>query len=232
LISLQIVDALRSNRISTTQVCDALGKKGAIQGVVPITPGMYAVGPVHYVFANSGSNASLHEQIQAVPPGFIIFVDAVDCGDQAVFGDIVAKYLHLYKGAVAIVTNGNVRDAHSLLRSRVPVWSIGRTPIGCVNERIKPNKSQLEQIAQNKNVFSNSILVCDDSGVALIEERQVTSSFLDKLEAIELQEDIWYFCIDTLKWSTYETIVQKRYLAEPGSLPAILRHRMSALDSL
>jgi peptide-methionine (S)-S-oxide reductase len=36
--------------------------------------------------------------------------------------------------------------------------------------------------------------------------KQINEELLSKLEFIELQEDIWYYCIDTLKWSTYKTI--------------------------
>ena len=42
--------------------------------------------------------------------------------------------------------------------------------------------------------------------------------FLEKLDFIELQEDIWYHCIDTKKWSTFETVCLKKYM-DTGLLP-------------
>jgi 4-hydroxy-4-methyl-2-oxoglutarate aldolase len=228
----EVIETLRGNRISSTQVCDVLGRSGSIPGILPISAGSYVAGPVHYVFANSGSNADLHEQIKDVPAGCIVFVDAIDCDGKAVFGDIVAKYLHLYKKALAVVTNGMIRDAHSLIRSGIPVWSAGRTPIGCINTPIPLNKEQEDYISAQRGLFEGSLMICDDTGVALIGSSRVEPGLLRGLEAIELQEDIWYFCIDTLKWSTYDTIVLKRYLHDPSVLPANLRDRLSDLESL
>ena len=34
----------------------------------------------------------------------------------AIFGDIVAKYLLLYKGSEGIIVNGFVRDVHTLIK--------------------------------------------------------------------------------------------------------------------
>lgn len=228
----EIVEALRGNRISSTQVCDVLGRSGSIPGILPMSSGSYVAGPVHYVFANSGSNAELHKQIVDVPTGSIVFVDAIDCDGKAVLGDIVAKYLHLYKKVLAVVTNGMIRDAHSIIRSGVPVWSAGRTPIGCINSPIPLKKEQRDYIASQRLLFDGSVMICDDTGIALITSSRIEPELLRGLEAIELQEDIWYFCIDTLKWSTYDTIVLKRYLHDTSVLPANLRDRLNDLESL
>ena len=63
-------------------------------------------------------------------------------------------------------------------------------------------------------MFQGSVAVCDDSGVVIVPKEQVTEDFYDKLVKIELQEDIWYDCIDRKKWSTYRTICLKEYLSE------------------
>ena len=59
-------------------------------------------------------------------------------------------------------------------------------------------------------------MVCDDSGVALIEKQEITEKLFDRLKYIELQEDIWYYCMDSLKMSTFDIICEKKYLSEPG----------------
>jgi len=64
--------------------------------------------------------------------------------------------------------------------------------------------------------FDKGIMVCDDSGVVLIEESGIKKELIEKLNFIELQEDIWYFCIDTHKMSTYEVVCQKKYLDVEG----------------
>ena len=45
------------------------------------------------------------------------------------------------------------------------------------------------------------------------------SGMLKKLEKIELQEDIWFFCLDTLKWDTKKIVCDKDYLKETKMIP-------------
>jgi hypothetical protein len=55
-------------------------------------------------------------------------------------------------------------------------------------------------------------MVCDDSGVVKIPKDKINEKLLIKLHFVEFQEDIWFYCIDTLKMSTYDTVVLKKYL--------------------
>ncbi|NWP75080.1 RraA family protein, partial [Escherichia coli] len=64
--------------------------------------------------------------------------------------------------------------------------------------------------------YHDSIAVCDDSGVVIIPKAHHNQAFLDKLDWIEEQEDIWFDCIDRRKWSTFETVCLKRYQGEEG----------------
>ena len=54
-------------------------------------------------------------------------------------------------------------------------------------------------------------MVCDDSGVVIIPKEQITEDMLQKLIAIEEQEDIWFDCIDRRKWDTFDTVCLKKY---------------------
>lgn len=58
---------------------------------------------------------------------------------------------------------------------------------------------------------NGSIMVCDDSGVVIIPKEQITEDMLQKLIAIEEQEDIWFDCIDRRKWDTFDTVCLKKY---------------------
>jgi hypothetical protein len=49
---------------------------------------------------------------------------------------------------------------------------------------------------------------------------------LNRLQLIEDQEDLWSFCINTLKWSTYKTIVEKAYLSDSSEIPEHLRNKI------
>jgi len=39
----------------------------------------------------------------------------------------------------------------------------------------------------------------------------MNEKFLQKLDWIEEQEDIWFDCIDRLKWDTFDTVCLKKY---------------------
>ena len=104
----KIISEISDNRISTVEVCDTLNKSGSIDGVIPLSPGQFAVGEAFYVYASEESNHDLHSQISRAPQDSIVFIDVINCNGRAPVGDIMAKYLHLYRKVKAIVVNGPV----------------------------------------------------------------------------------------------------------------------------
>ena len=75
--------------------------------------------------------------------------------------------------------------------------------------RSKLLKKHLEKI--DKHLPNVKIIVADDSGCTLIKENEQNEDLKKRLELIELQEDIWYYCTDTLKMNTFDTICKKNY---------------------
>ena len=226
----RMINTLERNRISTVEVADALGKSGVLAGISPLNQRRFAVGEVHYIYTWDESNWPLHEQITHVPEDSIVFIDSYQCGDKALFGELVAKYLLLYRKAQAIVTNGPVRDAHRMLKEGWPIWCQGVTPLGCHNRAVPLHPEVVAWSEQRRTALEGGILVCDDSGCPLIAPELITPDTLRKLEFMELQEDIWFYCIDTLKWSTFDTVCLKRYLEDKNVLPPLLRERLAEFD--
>ena len=225
----QIISCIEQNRISSTEVADALDKSGVLDSILPINYGKHVSGRVKYIYAFNESNWPVHEQIRDIDENCIIFVDAFNCSNKAIFGDLVAKYLILYKRAKAIVVNGPLRDIPNLRKDGYPIWCTGFTPLGCYNRPVDLTPDLESIIEKRKNKFENGILTCDDSGCTLIENRLIDNEILHKLELIELQEDIWFYCIDTLKWDTYETICLKKYLTNMDVLPPILQDKVKEI---
>ncbi len=207
----KMVEKIRQNRISTTEVADCLGKTGALPGVSPLNPRHFRVGPVFFAYAYNDSNWELHQQLEQVRPGDIVVIDIPDGSQKAIFGSLVTKYIMLYKQASAVVLNGYARDGHTLVKENYPVWCKGLSPVGFFNRK---NEDPVDQhwLKQRKEHFEGAIAVCDDSGVVVIPKAHVTDEFMLKLDFIELQEDIWFYCIDVKKWSTYDTVCLKKYL--------------------
>lgn len=213
-INEKIINYITKNRVSTTEVADCLGKAGVVENVLPLNRGHFAVGEIQYLYAIQDSNWSVHEDLDVMPTtDKIIFIDAIDVHGRAIIGDIVSKYILLYMGNKAIVCTGKMRDAHYLIKENYPIWCNGVSPVGCFNKPV--NRAEFDQIIEErKKRFQNTIAVCDDSGVVVIPHNQITEEFYNKLVEIELQEDIWYDCIDRRKWSTYKTICLKEYLKQ------------------
>lgn len=211
IINEKIISYIKKNRVSSTEVADALGKKGAVSGIQAINRGHFCVGNIFWAYAYGGSNWDIHEQIQNVKEGDVVFIETFECGDKAIFGELASKFLLLYKQAASIVVVGNLRDAHRLTKENWPIWCQGFNPIGCVNN--KPIKTINPQVIKERNeIYNGGIAVCDDTGVVLIKKEEVNEELYKKLEFIEEQEDIWFDCIDRKKMTTFETVCLKKYL--------------------
>jgi 4-hydroxy-4-methyl-2-oxoglutarate aldolase len=206
----RIVDKIKRNRISTTEVADCLDKSGVVPGVAALNRGHFRVGRVFWAYAYNESNWEVHEQIRRAGEGDIVLVETFDCGERAIFGELVAKFLVLYRQVAGIVVQGQLRDIPRLYKEDWPIWATGGNPVGCFN---RENEVPLDQsiIDERKARFDGTVAVCDDSGVVVIPPEHISESFLDRLDQIEALEDIWFECIDRRKWDTFDTVCLKKY---------------------
>ena len=94
------------------------------------------------------------------------------------------------------------------MKENYPIWCEGSNPIGCVNH---PTKNS-QNIEDNIEKYDGSIAVCDAGGVVIIENSKINNNTLNKIQALEVLEDIWYFCLDNLKWTTKEIVCDKKYI--------------------
>jgi len=213
MIENNIIEYIRSNRVSTTEVADCMGRTGSIPNIIPINRGHFQVGKVKWVYAHNNSNYSVHEQIRDVCQDEIVLISAFNCNDRGIIGELVAKFLILYKQTAAIVVLGKLRDARCLIKENYPIWAEGFNPAGCFKDKVEFTVSQ-EEFDQHKQLYEDSIAVCDDGGVVIIPRQFHTTDFLKKLEDIEAQEDLWFDCLDRRKWDTFDIVCKKRYLEE------------------
>jgi 4-hydroxy-4-methyl-2-oxoglutarate aldolase len=225
----QIIDFCNKNRVSTTELADALGKTGVFPKVLPISHGLYRVGPVRCVFTANNSNWSVHEQIRQVQEGEVVIIFSHGCDDdRAIIGDLISKYVLLYRGAAAIVVQGLVRDVSALRREGFAVWSEGVSPLGCFNMPVEEYPAALEVEMRGK--YEGALAVCDDGGVTIIARNLLNEKMMQRLQRIEMQEDIWFFCLDTLKWDTKKIVCDKAYLTETNLLSSVHIKQLSELS--
>ncbi len=207
-----IINYIRKNRVSTTEVADALEKSGAIESLKPLNSNnnLHKVGRVRCIFASYESNYYVHDQIRRIKENEIPLIISYKCNNKAIIGDLISKYLILYKSVNAILVLGNVRDVSKLMKENYPIWCEGSNPIGCVNHPTKKSPKKIEDKYRKK--YDGSIAVCDAGGVVIIENSKINNNTLNKIQALEVLEDIWYFCLDNLKWTTKEIVCDKKYI--------------------
>lgn len=209
----KIIQYIRRNRVSTTEIADCLGKTGAVENVFPICRGHFKVGKIRYVYALNESNWTVHEQVIDTEEDDVVFIDSINCNGRAIIGELVSKYILLYRQASAIVTNAPMRDAGALIREKYSIWCNGFNPNGCFNT--KPSDEFPRQIInEHRNYYNDAIAVCDDCGVVIIPKEYHTQEFYQKLENIENQEDIWFDRLDHFKENTYQIVCQKQYIKD------------------
>jgi len=213
-----IVDLIKTNRISTTEVSDALGKKGGILGVKPLNLGKFAVGNIIHCHPNSDSNYEVHLVVQKVKQGDVVLITPIDFTEVSVIGDLISKYCLLYKQASAIVVNGNVRDVARLRKEGYKIWSLGINPVGATNDKVSAPPDYVHTIKD----LTGGIAVCDDGGVVVIDPTEITNQTYENLHRIEALEDLWQFCLNSLKWSTLDIVVKRRYLIDQVGIPSSL----------
>ena len=122
----KMIDYIRRNRVSSTEIADCLGKQGGLEGIHALNPRHFEAGEIHYLFAVEESNWTVHEDLQGEVSDKIIFIDGIDVNGRAIIGDLVAKYILFYKENRAIVSNGRMRDAHTLVKER---WGVLIVPL-------------------------------------------------------------------------------------------------------
>ena len=209
----QIIDYLVRNRVSTTEVADCLGKTGVLPNIMPVNRGYYKAGEIKWIYAFDESNWSVHKQIENIEEDKIVYIDTFNCGERAILGELVSKYILLYHQSRAIVINGKVRDASALIKENWPIWCDGFTPVGCFNK--KPfNDVDEAWKKEHFEMYEGAIAVCDDCGVVVVPKERITEKFLLRLHEIEVQEDIWFDRLNHYKESTFDIVCKKKYLQD------------------
>jgi hypothetical protein len=66
--------------------------------------------------------------------------------------------------------------------------------------------------------------------VTVIARNLLNDEMLKRLHRIEMQEDIWFFCLDTLKWDTKKIVCDKAYLTQTDLLSSVHVDQLKELN--
>lgn len=116
--------------------------------------------------ASWSSPTSTRAAIEDMPEGVIAVVDAMGIADAGIFGDILCSRMKK-RGVVALVTDGVLRDAEGVHKSRLPVW--------CQGIAAPPSVAGLTFVGWQEPVgcggvavFPNDVIVADRDGAVVI----------------------------------------------------------------
>lgn len=205
----QIIEFIQVNRVSSTELADAYGKRGLLdERLTAIGLGLRAVGPAFYIAGFLESNWHVHRLMSDAPKGSVAVVEMYPETDRAIIGELVAKFGILYRQLSGIVVLGNVRDTQELQRQAYPIWSFGSSPIGCANVETEFQNAWFED---RSNAIGGGLVVADTTGVVHISPEDVNDELLVRLVELEDQESRWFDAIDRLKMTTFQTVCLRHY---------------------
>ncbi len=167
--------------VTTATITTILLKKGLrnvwMRGARPLAEGERLVGrafTLRFVPAREdlatpaswSSPTSTRAAIEDMPEGVIAVVDAMGITDAGIFGDILCSRMKK-RGVVALVTDGALRDAEGVHKSRLPVW--------CQGIAAPPSVAGLTFVGWQEPVgcggvavFPNDVIVADRDGAVVI----------------------------------------------------------------
>lgn len=152
-------------------------KTGAVANVHAVNRGHFCVGAVRYIFGHTESNWPIHDQARFVQEDEVVLMDGIDVKGRALVGELVSKFILLYRGAQAIVMLGNARDANDLIKQNYSVWCEGFNPVGCFNRDVPLTEEIKAEVHRKQALYDGAVAVCDDTGVVIIPKNQLTDDF-------------------------------------------------------
>ncbi|MEK6985813.1 MAG: 3-hexulose-6-phosphate synthase [Candidatus Thermoplasmatota archaeon] len=156
-------------RCSTSNVSDAMHRKGAMDGgIVARQTGARIAGRALTVFTADGDWAKTVEAIDAAQPGDILVIDARG-GQTATWGELASHSSQL-KGVAGLVNDGAVRDIDDIRAMQFPVWS--RWVVPNAGEPKGFGEIGAEVRCGGQTVRSGDWIIADDMGVVVVPQEE------------------------------------------------------------
>jgi len=171
--------------LPTGFVTDAMNGTGSMHyRIKPIAPQMSFTGIAVTAFCPPMDNLAVMAAVDFIEAG-----DVIVCGTQGseaagIIGDLWALGAKA-RGAVALVTDGLVRDVPGLLKAGLPTFAIGHNPNS--GFRNGPGSVNLPITCGGIAVEPGDIIVGDRDGVVVVPRRQA-ETVAERLEAVKKRE--------------------------------------------
>lgn len=145
---------------------EAQGQSGAVDSAIrPLDPSTRIAGPALTVDCRPSDNLVLHHALTKARPGDVLVVDAKGFIDAGPWGDVMSLAAQTV-GVAALVIDGSVRDASSIVAMGFPVFSRGISIIG--TNKNQPGRVGIPIVFGGVQVNHGDIIVGDRDGLVVV----------------------------------------------------------------
>lgn len=151
---------------------DVAGRRGSLDGIVSMTPGVTLAGPAFTVEVRPGDNLMLHAAIALAKPGDILVVDGKGDTRCALIGGLMINTCKML-GLGGVVIDGAVRDLLELRELGFPVFARATNPNG--PNKLAPGRINWPISAGGIAISPGDLVVADDDGVVVVERERAAA---------------------------------------------------------
>ena len=171
----------------TGNVSDAAGRTGTLPPAIkPVTPLAAFAGPALTVHAGPHDNLAVWAALEHLVAGDVMVVATGGYSGAAVVGDLIVAFAR-NAGAIAVVTDGMVRDREGLAPLGVPVHAAGIRPAG--PDKAGPGAVGLPVWIGEHRIEAGDLIVGDTDGVVTVPQARLVDA-ADALDAIRAKEAV------------------------------------------
>ena len=174
--------------VPTGNVCDAMDGSGALDPAIKPLEGLpeRVVGPALTVDCGPRDLLALVGALSEIEPGDVLVVATGGWRQSAVIGDLVTG-MAKNSGAVAVVTDGVVRDIAGLREVGLPIYTTGVSPNSpFVNG---PGQIGVPVVIGGRQVASGDLVVGDADGIVTVPRSEVAAvgARLETVKSLEAE---------------------------------------------
>jgi len=153
------------NDVSSSNISDAMHRKGAMSGIFPINKGVKMVGKAVTVQTFGGDWAKPVEAIDIAGKGDVIVINNNGRKDIAPWGELATRSC-INKEIAGVVIDGAVRDVEDIMQLNYPLFTTAIVPNAGEPKGFGEINSEI--VCCGQVVRSGDWIIGDDSGVVVV----------------------------------------------------------------
>ncbi len=153
-------------------LADVAGRRGTMDRVAPLSPGMRIAGPAFTIEVRAGDNLMIHAAMAMAKPGDVLVIDGKGDTSCALMGALMINACKVL-GLGGVVIDGAIRDTDELRELGFPVFAVGANPNGPT--KFIPGRINWPVSAGGVAINPGDLVVGDADGVVVVEREKAAS---------------------------------------------------------